>query len=94
MTEERASFEREILRLRQSIAASAAALQAQAISAKDRAWVTKQLGLRQLRLGRIAATLDTMPPLRDTSGRRNQRKPMPRPKLNSGGKVRGQPGEN
>jgi hypothetical protein len=60
MTEERASLEREILLLRQSIAASEAALQAQGISAKDRTWVKKQLGLRQLRLGRLAARLDAL----------------------------------
>ena len=94
MTEERASLEREMLLLRQSIAASEAALQGQGISAKDRTWVTKQLGLRQLRLGRFAARLDALPPLRDTSGRRNQRKPMARPKLNARGKVSGQPEEN
>jgi len=35
MTEERASLEREILRLRQGIATSEAALQVQGISAKD-----------------------------------------------------------
>jgi hypothetical protein len=81
MTEERASLEREILLLRKSIAASEAALQEQGISAKDRTWVTKQLGLRQLRLGRLAARLDALTPLRDTSGRRNQRRPMARPKL-------------
>jgi hypothetical protein len=94
MTKERASLEREILLLRQSIAASEAALQVQGISAKDRTWVTKRLGLRQLRLGRIAARLDALPPLRDTSGRRNQRKPMARPKLNARGKGSGQPEEN
>jgi hypothetical protein len=94
MTGERASLEREILLLRQSIAASEAALQEQGISAKDRTWVTKQLGLRQLRLGRLAARLDAIPPPRDTSGRRNQRKPMARPKRNSRGKGSGQSGEN
>ncbi len=94
MTEERASLERETLLLRQSIAASEAALQVQGISAKDRTWVTKQLGLRQQRLGRLAARLDAIPRLRDTSGRRNQKKPMARPKRNSRGKGSGQPGEN
>jgi hypothetical protein len=85
MTGERASLEREILLLRQSIAASVAALQVEGISAKDRTWVTKQLGLRQLRLGRLAARLDALPPLRDAGGRKNQRKPLARPRLNSRG---------
>ena len=48
MTEERASLERQIVVLRQSIAAGATALQVQGFGAKDRTWVTKQLGLRQL----------------------------------------------
>ena len=87
MTGERASLEREILLLHQSIAAAEAALQVQGISAKDRTWVTQQLGLRQLQLGRLAARLDALPPLRDTSGRKNRRKPMARPALNSGEKA-------
>jgi hypothetical protein len=94
MTEERASLEREILRLRQGIAASEAALRVQGISAKDRTWVVRQLGLRQLRLGRLAARLDALPPLRDASGGQNRRKQKARPKLNSRGKGNGQPGEN
>jgi hypothetical protein len=91
MTEERASLEREILRLRQGLAASEAALRVQGISAKDRTWVARQLGLRQQRLGRLAARLDALPPLRDASGRKNQKA---RPKLNSSRKGSGQPGEN
>jgi hypothetical protein len=94
MTEERASLEREIRRLRDSIVASEAALQAQGIGAKDRTWVTKQLGLRQLRLRRLAARLDALRPRRDGGGTKNQRKPMARPKVNSRGQGRGQPGEN
>jgi hypothetical protein len=94
MTEERASLEREIRRLRDSIVASEAALQVQGFSAKDRAWVTKQLGLRQLRLSRLAARLDARWPLRDGDGTKNQSKPMARPKVNSRGQGRGQPGEN
>ena len=65
MTEERASLEREIRRLRDRLATGEAALQAQGISAKDRTWVTKQLGLRQLRVGRPAARLDALRPPRD-----------------------------
>ena len=94
MAEERASLEREILLLRRSIAASQAALQVQGISAKDRTWVTKQVGLRQLQLGRLAARLDALPLLQGVSGRKNQRKPMARPKPNSRGKGGGQTGEN
>lgn len=85
MTEERASLEREILRLRQGIAASEAVLQVQGISAKDMTWVARQLGPRQLRVGRLAARLDALPPLQDASGGQNRRKPKARPKPNSRG---------
>jgi len=68
MTEERASLEREIRRLRDSLATGEAALQVQGISAKDTTWVRKQLGLRQLRLGRLAARLDALRPPRGGSG--------------------------
>jgi hypothetical protein len=88
MTEERASLERQIRRLRDSIAASEAALRAQAISAKDRTWVTNQLGLRQLRLRRLTARLDTLQPPREDGGTKNQRKPIARPRVNSRGRGR------
>jgi hypothetical protein len=43
-------LEREIQRLSEIIGASESALKAKAMSASDRAWLTKQLGLRRIRL--------------------------------------------
>jgi hypothetical protein len=42
-------LEREIWRLSEIIGTSESALKAKAMSASDRAWLTKQLGLRRLR---------------------------------------------
>ena len=94
MMTERASLEREIRRLREIIAVSEAALHREGISAADRTWVRRQFGLRQLRLGRLVARLHALRPPRNASGRKNQRKPMARLKLNSRGKGSGWLGEN
>jgi hypothetical protein len=88
MTERRATLEREIRRLRESIAASESALKIQVFGARDRAWVTKQLGLRQQRLERLAARIDAL-----GSDPKNQRNPRAGQKLNSSRKGSGQLGE-
>jgi hypothetical protein len=51
-------LEREIQRLSEIIGASESALKAKAMSASDHAWVTKQLGLRRMRLSRLRARLE------------------------------------
>src|SRR5580704_5446648 len=51
-------LEREIQRLSEIIGASESALKAKAMSGSDRAWLTKQLGLRRIRLSRLRARLE------------------------------------
>jgi len=51
-------LEREIQRLSEIIGASESALKAKAMSASDHAWLTKQLGLRRIRLSRLRARLE------------------------------------
>ena len=91
MTEKRATLEREILRLRESIAASKAALRAQSSSVTDRAWLMKQLDLRQRRLRRLSSGL-MQHGLNEAMGSKNQRTPKARPKRNSRGKGSGERG--
>ena len=55
-------LEREIQRLSEIIGASESALKAKAMSASDRAWLTKQLGLRQTRLARLRVRLEGLRP--------------------------------
>ena len=61
---ERQDLEREIQRLSEIIGASEAALTAKAMSASDRAWLTKQLGLRRIRLSQLSARLEGLRPSR------------------------------
>jgi hypothetical protein len=61
---EKRDLEREIQRLSETIGASESALKAKAMSASDRAWLTKQLGLRRTRLGRLRARLEGLRPSR------------------------------
>lgn len=69
---EREKLEREVRRLRGIILNSELALRV-AMSASDRAWITKQLGLRQIRLGRLRERLDTLQPPRPARPRRSGR---------------------
>ena len=55
---EKQDLEREIQRLSEIIGASESALKAKAMSASDRAWLTKQLGLRRTRLSQLSARLE------------------------------------
>jgi hypothetical protein len=55
-------LEREIRRLSEIIGTGESALKAMAMSASDRAWVTKQLDLRQIRLTGLKARLEGLPP--------------------------------
>jgi hypothetical protein len=57
-------LEREIQRLGEIIGASESALKAKAMNASDRAWLTKQLGLRRIRLSRLSARLEGLRPPR------------------------------
>jgi hypothetical protein len=57
-------LEREIQRLSEIIGASESALKAKAMSASDRGWLTKQLGLRQTRLNRLRVRLEGLRPSR------------------------------
>jgi hypothetical protein len=57
-------LEREIQRLSEIIGASESALKAKAMSASDHAWVTKQQGLRRIRLSRLRARLEGLRPSR------------------------------
>jgi len=50
-------LEREIQRLSEIIGASESALKAQAMSVSDHAWLTKQRGLRRIRLSQRTSTL-------------------------------------
>ena len=59
---ERQDLEREIRRLSEIIVASESALKSKAMGAGDLAWVTKQLGLRQIRLSRLSARLEGLRP--------------------------------
>jgi hypothetical protein len=52
---EKQDLEREIQRLSEIIGTSESALKAKAMSGSDRAWLTKQLGLRRIRLSRLRA---------------------------------------
>jgi len=61
---EKEHLQREIQRLSEIIGASESALKAKAMSASDRAWLTKQLGLRRLRLRRLSARLEGLRPSR------------------------------
>jgi hypothetical protein len=61
---EKQDLEREFQRLSEIIGASESALKAKAMSASDRAWLTKQLGLRQIRLSRLSARLEGLRPSR------------------------------
>jgi hypothetical protein len=66
---EREKLEREVRRLRGIIRTNESALKA-AMSASDRVWITKQLGLRQIRLGRLRERLDALQPPRPARPRR------------------------
>jgi hypothetical protein len=61
---EKQDLEREIQRLSEIVGASESALKAKAMSASDRAWLTKQLGLRRIRLSRLGARLEGLRPFR------------------------------
>ena len=61
---EKQDLEREIQRLSEIIGASESALKAKAMSASDRAWLTKQLGLRRIRLSRLSARIEGLRPSR------------------------------
>jgi hypothetical protein len=67
---EREKLEREVRRLRAIIRTNELALTA-AMNASDRAWITKQLGLRQIRLGRLRERLDGLQPPRSARPRRS-----------------------
>jgi hypothetical protein len=59
---EKQDLEREIQRLSEIIGASESALNAKAMSASDLAWLTKQIGLRRIRLSRLSARLEGLRP--------------------------------